>query len=153
MLLFPRTDTCKGVKTLHLPQKKREQIGSVVECLTRDQGAGGSSFTSVTALWSLSKTHPNLVLVQPRKTHPCLTERLLMGCKESNQTNTLRKQFAGYNDSIELNKSPYSSGNSAECPHGPLVPGSQNPKFCQKSLQKRTAYLTEKITTEDSISH
>ena len=27
------------------------------------------------------------ILVQPRKTCPCLTERLLMGCKESNQTN------------------------------------------------------------------
>ena len=48
----------------------------------------GSSLTSVTALWSLSKTHyPSLELVQPRKTHPCLTERLLMGHKESNQTN------------------------------------------------------------------
>ena len=29
---------------------------------------------------------PSLVLVQPRKTRPCLTERLLMGRKESNQT-------------------------------------------------------------------
>ena len=31
--------------------------------------------------------YPSLVLVQPRKTRPCLTERVLMGCKESNQTN------------------------------------------------------------------
>ena len=31
--------------------------------------------------------YPSLVLVQPRKTRPCLIERLLMGCKESNQTN------------------------------------------------------------------
>ena len=31
--------------------------------------------------------YPSLVLVQPRKTHPCLTERFLMWCKESNQTN------------------------------------------------------------------
>ena len=39
---------------------------------------------------SLSKNiNPSLVLVQPRKTHPFKTERLLMGCKESNQTNTL----------------------------------------------------------------
>ena len=30
---------------------------------------------------------PSLVLVQPRKTHPCKTVRLLMGRKESNQTN------------------------------------------------------------------
>ena len=55
----------------------REHSGSVVECLTRDQGAKGSSLTSVTALWSLRKTHyPSLVLVEPRKTCPCLTERL-----------------------------------------------------------------------------
>ena len=31
--------------------------------------------------------YPSLVLVQPRKTCPCLTERLLIGRKESNQTN------------------------------------------------------------------
>ena len=29
--------------------------------------------------------YPSVVLVQPRKTRPCLTERLLMGCKELNQ--------------------------------------------------------------------
>ena len=41
----------------------------------------------VTAL-SLSKNiNPSLVLVQPRKTGPFITERLLMGRKESNQTN------------------------------------------------------------------
>ena len=35
---------------------------------------------------SLSKNiNPRLVLVQPRKTCPYITERLLMGCKESNQ--------------------------------------------------------------------
>ena len=39
---------------------------------------------------SLSKNiNPSLVLVQPRKTRPFITERLLMGRKESNkQTNT-----------------------------------------------------------------
>ena len=37
---------------------------------------------------SVSKNiNPSLVLVQPRKTRPYITERLLMGCKESNQTN------------------------------------------------------------------
>ena len=37
---------------------------------------------------SLSKNiYPSLVLVQPRKTRPFITERLLMGHKESNQTN------------------------------------------------------------------
>ena len=36
---------------------------------------------------SLSKNiNPSLVLVQPRKTRPYITERLLMGRKESNQT-------------------------------------------------------------------
>ena len=36
---------------------------------------------------SLSKNfNPSLVLVQSRKTRPFITERLLMGCKESNQT-------------------------------------------------------------------
>ena len=37
---------------------------------------------------SLSKNiNPSLVLVQPRKTRPFITERLLMGRKESKQTN------------------------------------------------------------------
>ena len=35
----------------------REHSGSTVECLTQDWGAAGSSLTSVTVLWSLSKTH------------------------------------------------------------------------------------------------
>ena len=36
---------------------------------------------------SLSKNiNPSLVLVQPRKTRPFITERLLMGRTESNQT-------------------------------------------------------------------
>ena len=42
---------------------------------------------------SLSKNiNPSLVLVQPRKTRPFITERLLMGRKESNQTNKQTKQ-------------------------------------------------------------
>ena len=37
---------------------------------------------------SLSKSiNPSLVLVQPRKTRPFITEGLLIGHKESNQTN------------------------------------------------------------------
>ena len=37
---------------------------------------------------SLSKDiNPSLVLVQPNKTRPFITEKLLMGGKESNQTN------------------------------------------------------------------
>ena len=64
----------------------------MVECLTRDRRAAGSSLTSITVLWSMSKNiYPSLVLVQPRKTSSYITERLLMGRKESNQTN--KKSF------------------------------------------------------------
>ena len=35
----------------------RERSGAVVECLTQDRRAVGSSLTGVTALWSLSKTN------------------------------------------------------------------------------------------------
>ena len=38
-------------------QQVWERSGSVVECLTGDRGAAGSNLTSVTVLWSLSKTH------------------------------------------------------------------------------------------------
>ena len=36
--------------------------------------------------------YPSVVLVQPRKTLPYITERLLMGHKESNQTKQTKKQ-------------------------------------------------------------
>ena len=36
--------------------RNRECSGSVVEGLTQDRRAAGSSLTGVTALWSLSKT-------------------------------------------------------------------------------------------------
>ena len=36
---------------------QREHSGSVVECLTVDRGAVGSSLTGITVLWSLNKTH------------------------------------------------------------------------------------------------
>ena len=43
---------------------------------------------------SLSKNiNPSLVLVQPRKTRPFITVRLLMGRKESNQTNKTKKEM------------------------------------------------------------
>ena len=38
-----------------------------------------------------SMINPSFVLVQPRKTSLYITERLLMGCKESNQTNKQTK--------------------------------------------------------------
>ena len=63
-----------------------EHSGSVVESLTRDGGATGSSFTSVTALCPTAKhINPSLVLVQPRMTRHHITDRLLMGRKESSK--------------------------------------------------------------------
>ena len=57
--------------------------------MTRDRGAAGSSLTGVTALCPWARhINSSLVLVQPRKTRPYITERLLMGRKESNQTKT-----------------------------------------------------------------
>ena len=38
-------------------QQEREHSGSAVEHLTRNREAAGLSLTSVTGLWSLSKTH------------------------------------------------------------------------------------------------
>ena len=64
----------------------------MVECLTRDHEAAGSSLTGITELWSLSKTHlSKLSTGSTQEDRPCLTERLLMGCKESNQTKLLLK--------------------------------------------------------------
>ena len=59
---------------------------SVVRVLDSRTRAAGSCPTSVIALCAWARhINPRLVLVQPRKTRPYLTERLLMGCKESNQ--------------------------------------------------------------------
>ena len=59
--------------------------------------------------------YPSLVLVQPRKTRPYITERLLMGCKESNQTKSNNYNLgAGLFHSMaqfSLFKVPTSSGN------------------------------------------
>ena len=56
-------------------------------------GATGSSLTPITMLCPWARhINPILVLVQPRRTCPFITERLLMGHKEShwtNKTNTL----------------------------------------------------------------
>ena len=59
----------------------------MVERLIREGGAGGSSLTGFTTMCPCVKhINSSLALVQPRKTHPYITERLLMGCKEPNQT-------------------------------------------------------------------
>ena len=65
----------------------RERSGSVVECLTRDRGPQfrASPTSQRCGPWA-RHIYPSLVLFKPRKTRPCLTEILLMGRKESNQT-------------------------------------------------------------------
>ena len=65
----------------------RGRSGSVVECLTRDRGAVGSSLADSTALCPRARNiYPSLVLVQPRKTRPYIVTERLLGPKESNQT-------------------------------------------------------------------
>ena len=70
----------------------REHSGSVLGSRTKGRGFEPHQRHCVV---SLSKNiNPSLVLVQPRKIRPFITERLLMGRKESNQTNkSLSKNF------------------------------------------------------------
>ena len=96
------------------------------ECLTRDREAAGSSLTGVTVLCPCARhINPSLVLVQLMKTRPYITERLLMGRKESNQTKQTNKQTKGL-FSISLKCplfaaqtsvfSAHLSSQSAQCP-------------------------------------
>ena len=65
----------------------RERSGRVLDL--RPRGSGFEPHRHHCVL-SLSKIiNPSLVLVQPRKTRPFITERLLMRRKESNQTNKI----------------------------------------------------------------
>ena len=53
---------------------------AVAECLTQDRRVAGSSLTGVTVLCPRARRiDPYLVMVQPRKTRPDITERLLTG--------------------------------------------------------------------------
>ena len=73
----------------------------MVECLTWDRrGRLRASPASVRCGPWARHIYPSLVLVQPRNTRPCLTEKLLMGRKESNQTNkNCRSRIAGFSRS------------------------------------------------------
>ena len=48
-----------------------------------------TTFSDAFFLLGALRVCPNVVLVQPRKTCPFITERLLVGRKESNQTKTV----------------------------------------------------------------
>ena len=80
----PRTTLQNKDPTQDSHTQRWEHSGSVVDSRPR-----GRKFESHPrhCVVSLSKNiNPSLVLVQPRKTRPFITERLLMGRKESNQT-------------------------------------------------------------------
>ena len=63
----------------------------MVECLTGDRKAAGFEPRWRGCVVSMSKNiNPSFVLVHRRKTHHFIIERLLMGCKESNQTKRLK---------------------------------------------------------------
>ena len=66
-------------------EPRRERSGSVPDSRPRGRGFEPHRRHCVVSLGK--NINPSLVLVQPRKTRPFLTERLLMGRKESNQTN------------------------------------------------------------------
>ena len=76
-------DMCSLHMVLILMHISKERSGSVVECLTRDRSAAGSG------PWA-RHIYLRLILVQTWEIHPYITERLLMGRKESNQTNKQR---------------------------------------------------------------
>ena len=59
--------------------------GRVLDSRPRDRGFEPHQRHCLVSL--SKKINPSLVLVQPRRTHPFITEILLMGLKESNQTN------------------------------------------------------------------
>ena len=64
----------------------RERSGRVLDLRPQVRASPASCVVSLS-----KNSNPSLVLVQPRKTRPFITERLLMGQKELNQTNKNRK--------------------------------------------------------------
>ena len=73
----------------------RERSGRVLDSRLRGSGFEPRQRHCVV---SLSKTHKFLVLVEPRETRPYITERLLMGREESNQTKHPLSGILGYAD-------------------------------------------------------
>ena len=62
----------------------REDSGSVEDCLTQDQGSLAlASRATLCCVLEQDTIKSSLVLVQPRRNRSYITERLLMGRKES----------------------------------------------------------------------
>ena len=66
--------------------------GRVLDSRPKGRGFKPHRCHCVVVLEQLRHTNPSLVLVQTRKTHPYITQRLLMGRKESNQTNQTKRE-------------------------------------------------------------
>ena len=82
-----------------------ERSGSVVECLsawlmTEGPRVRASPASLLYGPWA-RHIYPSLVLVQPRKTRPFLTERLLKGRKKSNQSSYCYWKGNNYDDDFE----------------------------------------------------
>ena len=97
MIIVHTCGSCNTVKTLNTYCKGGAQwlSGRVLD--SRPKGRGYEPHRRHCVV-SLSKNiNPCLVLVQHRKTRPYITERLLMGYKESNQTNkhTVQSRLRG----------------------------------------------------------
>ena len=85
------------INILYLSHQSRseERSGSVVECLTWDREIAGLSLIGGIALCPWARHFILcLVLVQPKKIHPDMTEQLLLGRKNSKQTNLQSSQYA-----------------------------------------------------------
>ena len=79
--------------------------GSLVEYSTQDQGVAGSSFTGGIALCPCAGHFiPSLVLVQPRKTYLCMTEKKMPDWDVKNQI----KQTNGF---MQMKKNATSAKN------------------------------------------
>ena len=61
---------------------------------SRPKGRGFEHHRRYCIVSSSKNINPSLVLVQPRKTRPYITERLLMGRKESNETKKIESQHS-----------------------------------------------------------
>ena len=84
-------------------QRVKQRLGSVVECLTRDRGDAGSSFIEGTAFCPLARHFILcLVMVQPRKTHPDMSDSKNVDWDVKNQIQQTNKSRDIYRMSLGL---------------------------------------------------
>ena len=86
MKIYEDVIGCKEVIALWLPKESSVAQWLSVWLETEGPRVQASPASLRCGPWARHIYH-SLVLVKPRKTRPCLTETLLLGRKESNQTN------------------------------------------------------------------